>query len=158
MLVFSTAAYPPFCRYTNYNTNNRKSKEENEKFPRYFLCCFMYFRSSRERPLPRAFLHSISTKIQRAFWHAVFLAGDERFERPNDGVRDRGLTAWRIPIMSRFRFILRRYFNKLFSFWQAFLYAFGKFFLFSAKIARKRLFSTNTILYYSMKKRRKLCY
>lgn len=25
------------------------------------------------------------------------LAGDERFELPNDGVRDRCLTAWRIP-------------------------------------------------------------
>ena len=44
------------------------------------------------------------------------LAGDERFELPNDGVRVRSLTAWRIPNIP----LLRRYFIKLSLFWQAF--------------------------------------
>ena len=73
------------------------------------------------------------------------LAGDERFELPNDGVRVRCLTAWRIP---NFYSFFLRYFIKLLLFWQAFSYPFPKFFHFSLKKVLRSPFSFPRTVYY----------
>ena len=84
---------------------------------------------------------------------SCIMAGAKWFEHPNDGVRVRCLTAWRIPK----KYLLRRYFIKLYRFLQAFYTRFINIFCFSTKKEPHSLFSFLSI-FYDRIKRSFLCY